>query len=70
MSEDRYSKPVAAPLITDEVERARRESENGLRQIDSVMERVRRHTGVQAERFQLKPSILLSETSSNHASSC
>jgi len=59
MSEDRYSKPVAAPLITDKLERARRESENGLRQIDSVIERVRRHTGAQAARFQLRPSILL-----------
>lgn len=60
MSEDRYSKPVAAPLITDKLERAQRESENGLRQIDAVIERVRRHTGANAEPFRLRPSTLLS----------
>ena len=59
MTEDRYSRPVAAPLITDKLERAKRESENGLRQIDYVLERVRRHTGSPAEPFRLKPSLLL-----------
>lgn len=59
MSEDRHSKPVAEPLITDKLERARRESENGLRQIDFVLERVRRHTGPTAEPFRLRPSLLL-----------
>ena len=60
MTEDRYSKPVAAPLITDKLARAQRESENGLRQIDFVLDRVRRHTGAQAEPFRLRPSLLLS----------
>ena len=46
MSEERHSKPVAQPLITDKLERARRESENGLRQIDFVLERVPPHQGV------------------------
>lgn len=60
MTEDRYSKPVAAPLITDKLARAQRESENGLRQIDFVLDRVRRHTGAQASPFSLRPSLLLS----------
>lgn len=59
MSEDRHSRPVAAPLITDKLERARRESENGLRQIDLVLERVRQHTGPSAQPFKLRPSLLL-----------
>jgi Fic family protein len=59
MAEDRYSKPVAQPLITDKLERARRESENGLRQIDLVLDRVRRHTGPSPEPFKLRPSLLL-----------
>lgn len=60
MSEERHSKPVAEPLITDKLERARRESENGLRQIDFVLERVRRHTGAGSAPFKLRPSLLLS----------
>lgn len=59
MTEDRYSRPVAQPLITDKLERARRESENGLRQIDFVLERIRRYTGTTAELFKLRPSLLL-----------
>lgn len=59
MAEDRYSKPVVQPLITDKLERARRESENGLRQTDAVLERIRRHTGAMAEPFKLRPSMLL-----------
>src|SRR5262245_29307224 len=59
MAEDRHSRPVAAPLITDKLERARREAENGLRQTDLVLERIRRHTGAQAEPFRLRPSLLL-----------
>ncbi|MFI5000085.1 MAG: Fic family protein [Reyranellales bacterium] len=59
MTEDRYSRPVAAPLITDKLERAKRESENGLRQIDFVLDRVRRHTGAPPEPFRLRPSLLL-----------
>lgn len=59
MAEDRYSKPVVQPLITDKLERARRESENGLRQTDAVLDRIRRHTGVTAEPFKLRPSMLL-----------
>jgi Fic family protein len=60
MSEDRYSRPVAAALITDKLERARREAENGLRQTDAVLDRIRRHTGSQEEPFRLRPSLLLS----------
>ncbi len=59
MTEDRYSRPVAEPLITDKLERAHRESENGLRQIDFVLERIRRHTGTTPEPFKLRPSLLL-----------
>lgn len=59
MAEDRYSKPVAATLITDKLERAKRESENGLRQVDVILERVARHTGPQAKPFRLAPSVLL-----------
>ena len=59
MTEDRHSRSVAAPLITDKLERAQRESENGLRQIDMVLERARRHIGPNAEPFKLKPSLLL-----------
>src|SRR5262245_43568125 len=59
MAEDRYSKPVLQPLITDKLERARRESENGLRQTDAVLERIRRHTGATAEPFKLRASVLL-----------
>lgn len=60
MSEERHSKPVAEPLITDKVERAKRESENGLRQIDLVLDRVREFTAPDAKPFRLRPSLLLS----------
>jgi len=59
MAEDRHSRPVAQPLITDKFERAQRESENGLRQTDLVLERIRQHTGTAAKPFQLRPSLLL-----------
>ncbi len=59
MSEDRHSRSVAEPLITDKLERAKRESENGLRQIDLVLERAGRHIGPNAEPFKLRPSLLL-----------
>jgi len=59
MAEDRHSRPVVQPLITDKVERARQESENGLRQTDLVLERIRQHTGTTAKPFHLRPSLLL-----------
>jgi len=58
--EERHSQPVAVPLITDKVERAKRESENGLRQIDLVLERARHFTAPGAPRFRLRIPLLLS----------
>jgi Fic family protein len=59
VSTDRHSRPVAATLITDKHERARRESENGLRQTDLVLQLVRQHTGPDATPFKFRPSTLL-----------
>jgi Fic family protein len=56
--EDRHSKAFEAELITDPVERARREAANGLRQIDAVNEMV--ETYLQPDRpFKLRLSHIL-----------
>ncbi len=59
MSEERHSKPMVEPLLTDKLEIARRESENGLRQTDFVLQEIRRHIAPGAARFKLRLSTLL-----------
>lgn len=59
MGGDRHSKTELAELIENPDERARRETENGIRQFDLAMEFVRTHVRDQERPFRLKPSILL-----------
>lgn len=58
VAKDRHSKASEADLITDEVEKAKREAENGLRQFDAVLQQV--DSGLDPERpFRLRPSVIL-----------
>lgn len=56
--EERHSRALEAEIITDPVEKARKEAANGLRQIDAVNEMI--ESWLQPERpFKLRPSHLL-----------
>lgn len=55
---DRHSKALEAELVTDPIERARREAANGLRQIDAVNEMAEAY--LQPDRpFKLRVSHVL-----------
>jgi len=57
--EDRHSRALEIELITDPVERARREARNGLRQFDEVVEQIA--YWLQPGRpFRFRPSLILS----------
>ena len=56
--EDRHSRALEIELVTDPVEKARREARNGLRQFDEVVEQI--EYWLQPERpFRLRPSSIL-----------
>lgn len=59
MSEDRHSKADPVELITDPVEKAQREAENGVRQFKEALEIIRASIGDAETPFRLKQSIIL-----------
>lgn len=59
MSEDRHSQADPVELITDPIEKAHREAENGVRQFKEALEIIRASIGEGAEQFRLKQSVIL-----------
>ncbi|WP_335645499.1 hypothetical protein [Methylobacterium durans] len=59
MAGDRHSVAETAELITDEVEKAKREAENGVRQYQMALEMIRGHVHDQERPFRLRQSTIL-----------
>lgn len=59
MSGDRHSIADVAPVLTDPIEIARREAENGLRQFNLAVEIIRQHVKDAERRFRLRSSMIL-----------
>ena len=59
MSADRHSIADVAPVLTDEIEIARREAENGIRQFNLAVEIVREHVKDAERPFRLRSSTIL-----------
>jgi Fic family protein len=56
---DRHSKTEQPELIADEVERARREAENGIRQFNLALEYIRTHVKDPDRPFRLRSGLIL-----------
>jgi len=59
MSGDRHSQTELPEIITDEVERARREAENGIRQFNLALEIIRDHVKDPERPFRLRSNIIV-----------
>jgi Fic family protein len=59
LAEDRHSHAESAPLLTDPVEIARREAENGLRQFSLAIEIIRSHVKDKERPFKLRAGPIL-----------
>lgn len=59
MNTDRYSKAEQIELITDPIERARREAENGVRQFEMMLATIRDHVSPSQKPFQLRSHTIL-----------
>lgn len=59
MSGDRHSVAETAALLTDTVEVAQREAENGIRQFEQALELIRAHVKDSERPFKLRPSQIL-----------
>lgn len=59
MSSDRHSVAETAELITDEIEKAKREAENGVRQFRVAIEMIRAHIHDAERPFRLRQSTIL-----------
>lgn len=59
MSEDRHSQADPVELITDPIEKAQREAENGVRQFKEALEIIRASIGDADTQFRLKQSVIL-----------
>jgi Fic family protein len=59
MSEDRHSHADPVELITDPVEKARREAENGVRQFKAALEVIKNYIHQSEKQFRLTQSLIL-----------
>lgn len=59
MSSDRHSQADTVELISDPIEKAKREVENGVRQFHAAMDTVRDHALPSAKNFRLMQAIIL-----------
>ncbi|WP_419906980.1 Fic family protein [Hoeflea sp.] len=59
MSEDRHSQADPVELISDPVEKAKREAENGVRQYRAAIEIVRSNIPASGSKFRLRQSMIL-----------